>query len=364
MAGLLDKAKEKKDLRRANDAGVDPARLTPDAAVSSTVPGARLMMIPLGDIAYNPRNARDEDIEDDPRTVELAKSIALITQQQPAVVVPREVFLERWPDERISKLWVVMAGNRRRAANKLNGTPEMECIVRDRITSEMLEDIPIHENVHRKDLDSLRLAYWLAEKVKELGNERKVAEAVGKSQPWVNHLLKLLQLIPELQAEIKGERLSAKQGRFLARLPREEQEEVWLRAAALPEEKRSDFWSGGAWKADNPVIGATPVAATAPLRPDVPAGAGATADPLAPPAGSGAATDLGDAERTDEVSGVGEDEPPREQEPAKPERARAPKPAIVIRIEERDTVALAEALRSHLDDVEFTELVQAMQQLS
>ena len=335
MAGLIKQSQEK-SLKRAKDATRDPADLVQENAV----PGVRIMLVPLADIDYNPRNVRDEDLETDPETLELAASFKVLGQQQPAVLVPREVFLQRWPDEadRVSRLWVAMAGNRRRAAHKLNGTPEMECIVRDRLTPDMLESIPIHENLHRKGINPLKLAYWLQDRLAQLGNERAVADEVGKSQGWVNHTLKLLKLIPELQAQVKTGKLSAKQGRTVGRLSKEEQQALWERIEHLTDEQQAEFWVGGAWRDRS-----TPV-----LSDD--------------------STGLSDSKPHKQPDEAAPESPPHASQEAAPqaheERRQSERPAIVIKLMQRDTAALAEALRERLSTDEFIELREAMNQLA
>jgi ParB family chromosome partitioning protein len=243
MAQLIKAAKSTVEggLKKAADADHDPADLNDDG-------GARLARIPLDQLTYNPENPRDEDLETDPETLELAESMKLIGQQQSAVIVSRDVFLSQWPQhaDTIKTQWVLMIGNRRKAAATLNGWTTLECTIRHEITGE-LADLPIHENLHRKGINPLRMAYYLADQVKLLGGERAVAKKVGKTQPWVNQLLKLLKLVPELQALIRSGEINATTGRALAKLTKSQQRDVWAAVAELDDAERAEFWATGGW---------------------------------------------------------------------------------------------------------------------
>jgi ParB family chromosome partitioning protein len=253
MAGLINQATKKKPaLKRAGDANHDPADLASrrdaDAGLTST---GRLVQIPLDDLTPSPRNPRDEDLDTDPATAELAASMHQIGQQQPAVVVSREVYLQRWPEDvgRIPTQWVLMIGSRRKAGARKNGWATLECVTREHITPdlEQLGDLAFHENVHRKDINPLRLAFYLADQLEVHGTEAAVAAKVGKTQPWVNQMLKLLKLTPELQGLVKTGDLNASVGRDLARLSRKEQLRVLDAADALTAPQRERFWRTRAW---------------------------------------------------------------------------------------------------------------------
>ena len=248
MSTLLNKAKQqKKTLQKAGDADHDPADLNTNAVSSS----GRLVNIPVEDITPNPRNDRDEDLNTDPETDELAFSMAVLGQQQPAVVVSRETFLQRSLDltDEVPTAWVVMIGNRRHAAARKLKWATLECITRERVTPklEQLADLGFHENVHRKGLNPLRVAYYLADQLQRLGTEQAVAAAVGKTQPWVNQLLKLLKLTPELQALVQSGELNASVGRDLAKLSQPKQRAVLDTVASLSDTARERFWRTRGW---------------------------------------------------------------------------------------------------------------------
>jgi ParB/RepB/Spo0J family partition protein len=267
--------------------------------------------------------------------------MAMLGQLQPASVVSREVYLQRWPDlsGEVKTPWVLMIGNRRNAAAGRLGWDTLECIVREKITRELelLDDIPIHENLHRKGINALRMAYYLAEKKKELGSERAVARHVKKTQPWVNQLLKLLNLIPELQALVKADEITATTGRSLAKLSHDEQQKVWAAVSELDGEARAEFWSSAGWVGDKSFIAAEPESPT-------------VDDPAV----------VDEATVSDkQVSAQEQQLPADESDSARPRREP---PAIMIRIMERSTDELASALRQQLTEDEVENLIRALKQ--
>lgn len=354
MAGLIGQAQKKKPtLKRAGDADHDPADLASrrdaDAGLTST---GRLVQIPLDDLTPNPRNPRDEDLDTDPATAELAASMHQIGQQQPAVVVSREIYLQRWPEDadQIPTRWVLMIGSRRKAGAKKNGWATLECVTREHITPdlEQLDDLAFHENVHRKDINPLRLAFYLSDQLEVHGTEVAVAAKVGKTQPWVNQMLKLLKLAPELQALVKSGELNASVGRDLARLSRKEQLRTLDTAGALTVAQRERFWRSRAWtnQPTDPAAGADHV--------DPRHTAGRSANATATESSNtspGATVD----------KPVGQPQPavvsaPREVEPTSIESVAGTRPATVrVRVgNAKDTAA---DLRKHLDTEQLAALV-------
>jgi ParB family chromosome partitioning protein len=366
MAGLINQAQKRKPtLKRAGDADHDPADLATQAGagVSST---GRLAHIPLEDLTPNPRNLRDNDaIADDPETMDLAKSMEVIGQQQPAVVVTKDAYLQRWPGDvdKIRTPWVVMIGVRRRAAALKNKRATLECIVREHVTPdlEQLDDLAFHENVHRQGLNPLRVAYYLADRKKVLGTEEAVAAKVGKTQPWVNQLLKLLKLTPELQELVQAGEINAAVGRDLAKLSHMNQVQVVDTAQSLSKTERERFWRTRGWTAAAPASTTTgPNVPQAPT-PEVgdaspsPDQAVAVATPAATPAATATAT--APAIQPEEPAGAEPSANPVGEAPADaPAAGGAQRPATIrVRIDEVKNTAAD--LRKHLDADQLAALV-------
>lgn len=335
MGSLIKQAKvgaSKATLSKAGDANHDPANLNKA--------GAKLLDISLDSLTYNPRNPRDEDLATDPETQELAESFAWLGQLEPAVVVSRDIYLERYPElaDDVPTDWVLMMGNRRKAAARLAKWRTLECIVRDQITDDLLklDDLPFHENLHRKGINALKMAHWLATKKKELGSQEKVAKRVGKTQPWVAQLLKLLDLIPQFQALIQQDEITASIGRSLAALPEDEQRLVWERVKPLsPADRKKALRDHKSF-----------------MDPDA-----------QPEANSGA----GDEQAEQAVSAQNGSEPPVSDEPETGQdgTAKVPSPRrdqkstswISIRVAERSPERLADALVRSMTREDLAELV-------
>jgi ParB-like chromosome segregation protein Spo0J len=302
MSKLFETAKAKGGLPalpRAGDANIDPAdQRAFDRALT-------IQRIRLADIAYNPRNIRDEDdLPDDPEVKEVAASLREMGQMQAAVVVTRDLYLERYPEykKEISQPYVVMIGNVRKCALGLNGESHMDCIVKESgdIDPDKLELMPVHENLHRKDPDPLAFAYWCQDQKARLGSEREVAKVAGKTQPWVNQLLQLMKLLPELQRLVQTREITATLGRTLAKLDKAEQQRIVDEVSQLDAEERREYWVKAQW------------------RQEVPA---------------------------------------RSVRPSKPRSAARPVSSWVFRVQERSPISLAGEIRKELSDEEIEELV-------
>ncbi|GAA4158018.1 ParB/RepB/Spo0J family partition protein [Actinomadura keratinilytica] len=180
--------------------------------------------IPIGDLAHNPFNPRNDVGE----IQETADSLLSRGQIQPITVVTRKTFLQAHPgseDAIGSAAYVVLDGNRRLAAARLAGLDELRADVNDALagsSEDMLESALI-ANLHREDLTPLEEARTLARLVEVHGSQRQVARRIGKSNVWVSQRLALLELTPELQEELKSGDLTVEDARKIGKLPKEEQ---------------------------------------------------------------------------------------------------------------------------------------------
>ncbi len=193
------------------------------------VPGRAPASVPLGDLVPNPHNPRDS-------VGDLAELESIVdTQLQPAVVVTRAAFQALFPNAEVAGKWVVIIGNRRLAAALKFGRPELDVIVRDELARdrETLLAAVISENVDRKSFDYMEEAKAVEQLVRECGTATLAKERLKKSDTWISQRRKLLELDPTLQDAVRRGDLAIRDARELAKLPREEQVEVWLRSAAL-----------------------------------------------------------------------------------------------------------------------------------
>jgi ParB family chromosome partitioning protein len=161
-------------------------------------------MIPVGNIrpgSFQPRrNFTPEDLD------ELAASMRQHGVLQPILVRK---------DPKNPQAFELIAGERRwRAAQKAK-LHEIPAVVREFSDSEALEAALI-ENLQRTDLSDIEEARAYTRLMREFGHtQEKLAEALGKSRPYVANLVRLLALPETVQAMIDTGELSAGHGRLL-----------------------------------------------------------------------------------------------------------------------------------------------------
>lgn len=178
---------------------------------------------PLKDLMGNPHNPRDflGDLD------ELASIVEF--QLQPVVVVTKAAFQKLYPDTEIPTRWVVVLGNRRLAAAKKFGRPDLDIVVKDELAKDRatLKTAIIAENVDRAGFDVIEEAKAVESLVQESGSADAAAKLLRKSKTWVSQRRDLLKLAPELQEATRRSDLAIREARNLARLPREEQIAKW-----------------------------------------------------------------------------------------------------------------------------------------
>lgn len=207
------------------------------AAVSSA---ATPQTVPVSSIAHNPRNPRDhyDDVD------ELAKSIEEVGLLQPIGIVRYETYLTHYPqyEHEIGTCdWVAINGNRRLAATRRVGLPEIPVHVVDSLgRDEQFDEAALIENIHREALPPLREAAALRELVKRHGSQRKVAKRIGKTNGYVSQRIALLSLVPELQAALRAGQLNVADARQMAGLAPEQQLAEWARIQVMSADQESD----------------------------------------------------------------------------------------------------------------------------
>lgn len=98
----------------------------------------------------------------------------------------------------------IIAGERRYRAAKLAGFDEVPVIVRD-IPDESAVAVALIENIQRENLNALEEAQALKRLQEEFHlTQQQVAEAVGKSRVNITHLLKLLEMHPDIQQHVQS----------------------------------------------------------------------------------------------------------------------------------------------------------------
>jgi ParB family chromosome partitioning protein len=181
--------------------------------------GAGLLEIPVEAVAPNPRQPRTT-FEDEALDA-LALSIREVGVLQPIVV------------RKTSSGFELIAGERRLRAAKLAGLATVPAVIRESDDAESLREALI-ENIHREDLNPIELAEAFRELLEELGlKQETLAERLGMSRSHIANTIRLLQLPPDVQAQLAGGRIQAGHGRALLTLgDAEAQRSLALRIAA------------------------------------------------------------------------------------------------------------------------------------
>ncbi|MFB7504676.1 MULTISPECIES: ParB/RepB/Spo0J family partition protein [Streptomyces] len=217
--------------------------------------------VPTSEISYNPDNPRDEigDVS------ELRDSMTEVGQIVAITVATVDAYLadrpERRDDLEEGAKYVVVDGNCRLKAAREAGLPEIKVILGNEFasTDESLLEAAFIANAQRKGLTELEEAQALKRLVDHYGSQHKAAKRLTMSQPLISQKLSLLELSPELQADLAtGQRLVS-HVRNLSTLPHEQQREEADRRARVDAEKKQQRAAAkkaakAAPKGDNSVI--------------------------------------------------------------------------------------------------------------
>ena len=177
----------------------DIAQEAPIAPGTQTHAGVR--MLPVEALAPHPGQPRrhfDSALLD-----ELAGSIAARGLIQPIVVRPHGHGFQ------------IVAGERRWRAAQRARLREVPVVVRDLTDAETLE-IALVENIQRQDLNAIEEAQAYQRLAAEFGHTQEaLAQIVHKSRSHIANLLRLLDLPPEVQAQVVDGTLSMGHARAL-----------------------------------------------------------------------------------------------------------------------------------------------------
>jgi ParB family chromosome partitioning protein len=202
---------------------------TPDARQ----PGLRQIPLDLLDPnPFQPRVAFPQDSLD-----ELAESIRARGILQPILARSHPTQPERF---------YIVAGERRWRAAGIAGLHEVPAIVREMSDAEAAIAALI-ENLQREDLNPMEEAEGYSRLLDELRvTQDKLAEALGKSRSQVTNALRLLNLPPAVQAEVRKGTLSFGHARALLSHPDPEAMAGVVRARGLTVRQTEALASRGA----------------------------------------------------------------------------------------------------------------------
>ncbi|WP_329404970.1 ParB/RepB/Spo0J family partition protein [Streptomyces melanogenes] len=196
--------------------------------------------LPVGRISQNPDNPREQlrDLEG------LADSIREIGLVNAITIASVEAYLRERPD-RADDLdpdtrYIVIDGHRRLAAAKLAGVPTVRVSVDNALvsTDEALLEAAFVANVHRDDMNPLEQANALKKLVEFYGSQNRAAKRLGIAQSTISSKLSVLDLTPELQADLVEGRRKVEHVRNLSKYTAEQQREQADARAAASEERR------------------------------------------------------------------------------------------------------------------------------
>ncbi|MET7585132.1 ParB/RepB/Spo0J family partition protein [Streptomyces microflavus] len=223
--------------------------------------------LPLTEISANPDNPRETlgDISG------MADSLTEIGQIQSITVASVEAYLRDRP-ERATELepganFVVVDGHRRLAGARAAGLSTIKVTVDDaRVTTdEALLESAFVANAQRENLSDLEEAAALKTLVAFYGSQHKAARRLGVTQPYISQRLSLLELAPELQADLEAGRRKVEHVRGLAKHTPQEQREVADARAQQAEAKKQQRNKPAPRPAtDNAVITPAPAEPAAP----------------------------------------------------------------------------------------------------
>lgn len=170
------------------------------------VDGAYFAELPLDSITPNPRQPRE--VFDDEALSELVHSIKEVGLLQPVVV--RQTAPERYE---------LIMGERRWRATREAGLERIPAIVRATEDEKLLLDALL-ENLHRAQLNPLEEAAAYDQLLEDFScTHDELADRIGRSRPHVTNTLRLLKLVPSVQAKVAAGVLTAGHARALVRLP-------------------------------------------------------------------------------------------------------------------------------------------------
>lgn len=197
-------------------------------------------VLDLALISANPDNPRDAlgDVSG------MASSLLEVGQIQAITVASVSAYLRDRP-ERASELdptaeYVVIDGHRRLAGAREAGLASIKVTVDDaRVsTDEVLLESAFVANAQRENLSDLEEAQALKTLVKFYGSQHKAAKRLGVTQPYISQRLSLLELEPQLQADLEAGLRKVEHVRGLSKLSPAEQRATADARAKQAQEKR------------------------------------------------------------------------------------------------------------------------------
>lgn len=186
--GAILSAETKANIHHATDSGADQF-------VGSIVE------IPLEDIVPNPTQPRTHF--DEEALENLSQSIKSLGIIQPLTL------------RKVGDKFEIISGERRYRASKLAGLITVPAYIRLVNDQELLE-MALVENIQREDLDPIEIALTYQRLLKEIGHTQEhLSQRLGKKRSTITNSIRLLNLPPEIQSDIRMGEISAGHGRAI-----------------------------------------------------------------------------------------------------------------------------------------------------
>lgn len=174
--------------------GSQPAHVSDDSALDTSLTASALFEVPVSAILPNPQQPRAL-VGDDPKLLELAASIQTYGLLQPLIVAEAESDPET-PDE---PRYQLIAGERRWRAAQIAGIEAVPVVIRG-ATPQLMLEIALVENLQRADLNPLEEAAAYTALVEEYHlTHEQIAERVGRDRVTITNKLRLTQLPKEVR---------------------------------------------------------------------------------------------------------------------------------------------------------------------
>lgn len=154
------------------------------------------LIVSLSKVTEDPHNERKTFRNMDGLTASI-KAVGLI---EPITVTPIE-----------NDRYQIITGHRRFRAAKLAGLEQVEVLIRDPEDELTRRQKSVVSNVQREDVGPVELAEALQSLMDEhpkAKTQEDLARLIGKEKRWVNGMLRILTLPPELQRKVGSTRLS------------------------------------------------------------------------------------------------------------------------------------------------------------
>jgi ParB family chromosome partitioning protein len=198
------------------------AALMGEAAISAPDAGAGLRAIPLELLAPGPFQPRGT--VDQVGLAELIESVRARGILQPLLARP---------DPATPGRYQIIAGERRWWAAQAAGLHEVPTLVRDLADGDAMAAALV-ENLQRSDLNAIEEAEGYRRLIQEFDmTQESLGETIGKSRSHVANTLRLLNLPPSVQAEVKKGALSPGHARALLAHPEPEKAALAVIARGL-----------------------------------------------------------------------------------------------------------------------------------